>query len=491
MEFVLPSPPSTPPTLLISETSLSVKNIPTITATAGCFTMSPRPIEKSDFDAVQTLLSMRSVPSQVTIKRSDSPVPSSSPVPTSFNAPLSPVSIDDENSQHHQPAEMMEFTPARMRGMDTPPLTPPPSKPTVVPGMPMSHTFSMPQASSAIVNTQRIASCNLVSITPSIMASKEIPSKWTRMETTPSQSVQSRLSPVPQTQTTSFYNRVPVISETRRDHMSVPAASAGSSPSPVQLMPQMQESRNSVQQPCEPQPKYIAVNGSFQIPVSCQNGPSAMLAKSTEQSTNVQTVSFIQIPQQTTQKSSSNGQSDKLKTVVMAVPANVMVVVNGMAKSEGQKLCPLAPAPSRCTSPMSDKAPMSPAATEFSRRRNHICTFPNCGKTYFKSSHLKAHVRTHTGEKPFHCTWEGCDKRFARSDELSRHKRTHTGEKKFLCPMCDRRFMRSDHLTKHARRHMAAKKVPNWQLEVSKLSTMAAENRQQPQQMVPMIITSS
>ncbi|ELT91104.1 hypothetical protein CAPTEDRAFT_227287 [Capitella teleta] len=62
----------------------------------------------------------------------------------------------------------------------------------------------------------------------------------------------------------------------------------------------------------------------------------------------------------------------------------------------------------------------------------HIqCTI--CNRYFPREKSLQAHMRTHTGERPFICDFPNCGRAFCQSGQLKTHQRLHTGEKPFKC----------------------------------------------------------
>ncbi|XP_037100960.1 zinc finger protein 513a [Syngnathus acus] len=86
------------------------------------------------------------------------------------------------------------------------------------------------------------------------------------------------------------------------------------------------------------------------------------------------------------------------------------------------------------------------------KNKLHSCHL--CGFSSRYANHVKRHMKTHNGEKPFNCPV--CAYASAQLVNLQRHLRIHTGEKPYKCESCAFACSSLGNLKRHQRMHMPA-----------------------------------
>ncbi|OCT81615.1 zinc finger protein 513 [Xenopus laevis] len=105
--------------------------------------------------------------------------------------------------------------------------------------------------------------------------------------------------------------------------------------------------------------------------------------------------------------------------------------------------------------PSSAPAPSTDSSSPHGQKERILFPCQLCPFSTHYSSHLKRHMKTHNGEKPFRCP--DCLYASAQLVNLKRHLRTHTGEKPFRCDHCGFSCSSPGNLKRHQRVHTQEK----------------------------------
>ena len=85
-----------------------------------------------------------------------------------------------------------------------------------------------------------------------------------------------------------------------------------------------------------------------------------------------------------------------------------------------------------------------------SRTTRYSCSYPGCTKMSSEASNLRAHMRLHTGERPYVCLRPACGKSFRWKSSLTYHeKAVHANVRPHVCIACEKRFVEKRKLQLH------------------------------------------